>query len=92
MLPVVKGDRATTIQIALYTVVTVAVTLIPFFEGLVGGSYLVAAGLLNVGLVWLTLRLYQKTDRTNALWVFKYSMLYLALLFLMVAVDRVNSI
>lgn len=92
MLPVVKGDRATTIQIALYTVVTVAVTLIPFFQGLVGGSYLVAAGLLNVGLVWLTLRLYQKTDRTNALWVFKYSMLYLALLFLMVAVDRVNSI
>ena len=92
MLPVVKGDRTTTIQIGLYTVVTVAVTLIPFFQGLVGGSYLVAATLLNAGLVWLTLRLYKQTDRTSALLVFKYSMLYLALLFLMVAIDRAHTI
>jgi heme o synthase len=92
MLPVVKGDRATTVQIALYTVVTVAATLIPFFQGLVGGSYLVAASLLNAGLVWLTLRLYNRIDRTNALLVFKYSMLYLALLFLMVAIDRAQTI
>jgi len=92
MLPVVKGDRATTVQIALYTVVTVAVTTIPYFQGLVGGSYLVAAALLNAGLVVLTLRLYKQVDRKNALWVFKYSMLYLALLFLMVAIDRVHSV
>jgi protoheme IX farnesyltransferase len=92
MLPVVKGDRATTIQIALYTVVTVAVTLIPFFQGLVGGSYLIAAALLNAGLVFLTVRLYRQTDRTTALHVFKYSMIYLALLFLMVAVDRAHTL
>ena len=92
MLPVVKGERATTIQIVLYTVVTVAVTLVPFFQGLVGASYLVSAALLNAGLIFLTLKLYKQTDRTNSLWLFKYSMLYLAILFLMVAVDRVHSV
>ena len=92
MLPVVKGDRATTIQIGIYTVVTVAVTSIPFFQGLVGGAYLVTAMLLNAGLVILTIRLHQRADRTNALFVFKYSMLYLALLFLMVAIDRAHTI
>jgi protoheme IX farnesyltransferase len=91
MLPVVKGDRYTVIQIALYTVVTVAVTIIPFFQGLVGTSYLIAAILLNAGLVAFTLKLYRNTNRTSALLAFKYSMLYLALLFLMVAIDRAHT-
>lgn len=92
MLPVVKGDRYTVVQIALYTVVTVALTVIPFFQGLVGTPYLVSAVLLNIGLVAFTVRLYKRIDRTNALIAFKYSMLYLALLFLMVAIDRANTI
>lgn len=92
MLPVVKGDHATVVQIAIYTAVTVALTVIPFFQGLVGTPYLIAALLLNVGLVVFTVRLYRTTDRTSALLAFKYSMLYLALLFLMVAVDRAGTV
>ena len=89
MLPVVRGDRATVVQIALYTAVTVIVTTLPYIAGYLGGIYLAASVVLNIALVHATQQLYQRTERPQALWLFKFSMLYLALLFLMMAIDRV---
>lgn len=88
MLPVVRSLKFTVVQIAIYTGVTVAVTTIPFLQSYVGAPYLIASILLNVGLVAYTLRLYKRLDRPSALVLFKYSMAYLAALFLMVAIDR----
>jgi hypothetical protein len=88
MLPVVKGDRTTVNQIGMYTVITVVVTMMPFLMPGVGVIYLVAAGLLNVLLVMKAIGLWKQIDRPHASSLFHYSMLYLALLFLALAIDR----
>ncbi len=86
MLPVVKGDRYTVTQIALYAVVTVACSFAPLFLGSGIGYGLVAFG-LNLVLVRGCARLYQHIDRPHASSLFHYSMIYLALLFLALAID-----
>jgi protoheme IX farnesyltransferase len=88
MLPVVKGERNTVIQISAYTLLTVVVTLLPFALPKVGWIYVSAAIVLNVVLVERCLRLVRKTERPQASSLFHYSMLYLALLFLGIAIDR----
>jgi protoheme IX farnesyltransferase len=88
MLPVVKGDRVTVQQIAVYTFVTVLITMLPFFMPNVGMIYGVAAAILNALLIWKCVQLWQKIDRPRASSLFHYSMLYLALIFLAFAISR----
>jgi heme o synthase len=88
MLPVVRGDRTTVVQIAMYAVLTVAVTLMPVFGRHVGWLYVASAVVLNVILAIRCVQLYKNTDRPRAVGLYKFSMLYLALLFLMLAVDQ----
>jgi protoheme IX farnesyltransferase len=88
MLPVVKSERFTVIQIAIYTVVTVIATMVPYFMPQVGYIYAIAAVVLNALLIRYCARLFKTVDRPRASGLFHYSMLYLALLFLMLAVDR----
>jgi protoheme IX farnesyltransferase len=93
MLPVVRGDRYTVVQIALYAVATVAISLAPFAlneGGVVGAGWLygVCAVALNAILLWRSVQLYQNPSRPRASSLFHYSMLYLALLFLALAIDR----
>ena len=89
MLPVVRSERFTVVQIAIYTVVTVVATLVPFLLPQVGWIYAGVAVVLNLLLVRYALRLFKTVDRPRASGLFHYSMLYLALLFLGLAVDRV---
>jgi protoheme IX farnesyltransferase len=91
MLPVVRGERATVIQIALYALLTVVVTVLPLIQKEAGTIYLWAAVLLNVLLLVRCYQLLQHTDRPHAVVLYKYSMLYLALLFLVLAVDRAGN-
>ena len=58
----------------------------------VGWFYVVAAVLLNAWLLVLSLRLYRTPERRQASSLFHYSMLYLALLFLAMAIDRAHWI
>lgn len=88
MLPVVKGDRVTVIQIGLYMVGTILMTFVPLLVPQVGWIYAGSAVVLNVLLVAKYVKLYQQVDRPRASALFHYSMLYLAVLFLMLAVDR----
>ncbi len=89
MLPVVKGDRYTAIQIGIYAVITFVVTMVPFFlQPKVGWIYAGSAIVLNAILMYLCVDLYRRVDRPHASRLFHYSMLYLAILFLMFAVDR----
>lgn len=88
MLPVVKGDKATVVQIGVYTLLTAVVTVMPLLQGQVGWVYLIGASLLNIGLIAQSVQLMRFTDRPHARALFKYSMVYLALLFVAVAVDR----
>jgi protoheme IX farnesyltransferase len=88
MLPVVKGDRNTVIQIGIYAVITFVVSLVPFLMPQVGWIYAGTAVVLNVILLYLCYQLYRQTSRPRASKLFHYSMVYLAILFLMLAVDR----
>ena len=88
MLPVVRSERFTVIQIAIYTVVTVIATFVPFLFPQVGWIYAGAALVLNALLVRYCARLFKTVDRPRASGLFHYSMLYLALLFLAFAIDR----
>lgn len=91
MLPVVGGVRATVVQIACYAVLTVGISAVPLW--LAGGRgfgwfYVSAALLLNGMLLLRTFRLYRRPEGREARSLFHYSMVYLALLFLAMAVDR----
>ena len=89
MLPVVRGTRATTGQIVIYSLALVAVTAAPFVAGTLGIGYLAAALGLGGILVVLALALRRDATPRRAALLFHYSLLYLALLFVAMAVDLV---
>jgi len=85
MLPSTRGERETTRQILLYSVVMVAFTLVVGVT--LGPVYTVAAVVLGVWFLWLAWQLRRDTSRHNAVVLFHYSLAYLALLFVAAAVD-----
>ena len=87
MLPVVRGDRETARQILLYSAVLFAVTLLPFAYRTAGVLYLAAAVLLGAAFLWLAWRLRQDTTPARARVLFHFSLVYLAVLFVAMAVD-----
>jgi protoheme IX farnesyltransferase len=89
MLPVVRGDRETTKQIVLYSLALLAVTIVPYLTGSFGLLYLVAAIVLGAVFMVLALKLRRRTTPAHASVLFHYSLLYLALLFVAVALDPV---
>ena len=86
MLPVVRGEEETRRQILLYTVLLYAVTQLPFCAGGLGVAYLVPSMLLGAGFIYFSTRLYRSRDRRWALRAYLYSLAYLALLFLSMAI------
>ena len=89
MLPVVRGARETARQIVLYTILLVAATVVPFVWGTLGVVYLASALVLGGAFVVLAERLRRSVSRANAALLFHYSLVYLALLFVAVALDPV---
>jgi heme o synthase len=89
MLPVVRGDRETARQIAWYSVALVAATLVPVAFGVFGLVYAVPALVLGLLFAWSAFRLWRETTRVRAVALFHYSLLYLALLFVAMALDAV---
>ncbi|HEX9415797.1 MAG TPA: heme o synthase [Gaiellaceae bacterium] len=87
MLPVVRGDRETARQILLYSAALVPITLLPFFWHTLGVTYLVAAVLLGASLLALAWRLKRETTPARARLLFHFSLAYLALLFVAMAID-----
>ncbi len=88
MLPVVLGDRETARQILLYSILLLVLTAAPGVLGLFGPVYLATAIVLGALLVILSIGVYRYLDRVWAMRVFRYSSLYLALLFLGLVIDR----
>jgi protoheme IX farnesyltransferase len=89
MLPNVRGDRETARQILLYTIVLIAVTLAPVAFGMFGLVYGISAALLGAIFAWYALELRRTLERAAAVRTFHYSLLYLALLFVAMAVDSI---
>jgi protoheme IX farnesyltransferase len=72
-----------------YTLVLIAVTLVPFAWGTFGAIYAASALALGGAFLLLTLRLRREPTRARAALLFHYSLLYLALLFVAMAIDVV---
>jgi protoheme IX farnesyltransferase len=89
MLPVVKGDRQTRRQIGLYTVVMVAVTMLPVFTHALGWVYLGGAAVLDGIFLAYAVHTWRDDSARSAGRLFHYSLLYLALLFAVAALDSV---
>ena len=85
MLPVVAGESAAKRQTIVYAALTAAVSLVPFFTGSAGAVYLAAAIVLGMGLVAISLLDLGGRRWTKRLWT--YSMVYVALLFLVFSVS-----
>jgi protoheme IX farnesyltransferase len=87
MLPVVRGDREATRQILRYSFLMVAVTLLPAAIGISGWAYVAAAVILGAQFLRLARSLLADPVPKRAGALFHYSLLYLALLFVAMALD-----
>ncbi len=87
MLPVVRGETETARQILFYSLALVAFTLVPVATQTFGWVYAVAAVALGARFVHLALRLRAQPSPARARPLFTYSLAYLALLYVAMAVD-----
>ncbi len=88
MLPVVVGEQETTYQIFLYSVLLITLTLLPFVAHMMGWLYFIAAAALGLPFLYLAWMLWRNYNKSSSKKLYKFSQLYLALLFLMMALDR----
>jgi protoheme IX farnesyltransferase len=92
MLPVVAGPRATKKQMLIYTLVLVPVALAPTLLGAVGWLYGAVAAILSAGFIAHAVVVWRAPDDRRghgaAKRMFKFSLLYLAVLFAALPVDR----
>jgi heme o synthase len=89
MAPLVWGERETMRQMMWYNVILIALTLMPAAFGAFGVIYFVAASVLGAILLVGVIRVSTSKEWTKpAWWVYKFSLLYLALLFLAMVIDR----
>ncbi|MDA1370892.1 MAG: heme o synthase [Proteobacteria bacterium] len=88
MLPVTHGEFVTKVHIIVYTVLLLVVSVFPYFSGMSGPLYLGSALILGLGfLVWSGLLMF-KPKPTTPMDTFRYSIVYLALLFIALVVDH----
>jgi len=93
MAPLVWGERETMRQMLWYAIILIALSILPVTFGAFGVVYFVSAAILGGILLFGLLRMMRATQWTApAWWVYKYSLLYLALLFVAMAVDRKISL
>ena len=88
MLPVTHGEQLTKVHILLYTIIMVMITLLPWLTGMSGPLYLLGAVVLGAGFLgWAALLLW-KPKPSTAMDTFRYSIVYLMVLFIVLMVDH----
>jgi protoheme IX farnesyltransferase len=88
MLPVTHGNYVTKVHIIIYTAILAVVSVFPYLTGMSGPLYLVAALALGVGFLFWSSVLMFKQQPSTAMQTFRYSILYLGLLFVALMVDH----
>ena len=92
MLPVTHGDKFTRLHVLFYTVILVAVTLLPFATHMSGLIYVAAAVVLGAVFLYYAIRIYRDYSDRLAQTTFRYSILYLTLLFAALLIDHYAAI
>lgn len=88
MLPVTHGDQFTRLHVLLYTVILCIVTALPYITQMSGLIYLASAIVLNGYFMYYAIEIYRNYSDPLARKAFRYSILYLALLFVALLVDH----
>ena len=88
MLPVTHGILFTKLQIILYTIIMLLVSLFPYFVMMSGAFYLVSALVLGLIFLWYAFRLYGDDSNSLAMPTFQYSIYYIFLIFLALLIDH----
>ena len=88
MLPVTHGEAFTLLHILLYTIILIVVSLMPYGLGMSGMIYLVSVIILDAIFLAYVIALYKKYSDDMAKRTFRYSIIYLTLLFAALLVDH----
>lgn len=88
MLPVTHGDQYTKLQVLLYTVILCVITILPYVTQMSGLIYLISSTILNGIFMYYAVEIYRNYSDQLAREAFRYSILYLALLFVALLVDH----
>ena len=89
MLPVTHGLAFTRVQILLYTVLLLLVTLLPYLTGMSGVIYLIAAAVLGAIFLGYSIKIFLEPENPKiAFKTFKYSVNYLMVLFVALLIDH----
>ena len=88
MLPVTHGIEYTRLQVLLYTIIMIAVTLLPFATGMSNLIYLAGVLILNAIFLYYAIKMQSGKDETIPIKTFSYSILYLMLLFALLLIDH----
>ena len=88
MLPVTHGIEYTKSAILLYTVLLCLVCLLPYIVGMTGAVYLLGSTLLNLRFLQYAWKLKFNADSATAMATFKFSIVHLMVLFLVLLLDH----
>ena len=89
MLPVTHGEAYTRLNILLYSILLVLVTILPYLIGMSGVIYLLTALVLDVYFMYFAIQMYRVPDDMELpMKMFKYSISYLGFLFAALLVDH----
>ena len=88
MLPVTHGDQYTRLHVLLYTIILCVVTTLPYVTQMSGLIYLISSLILNGIFMYYAIAIYRNYSDPLAKEAFKFSILYLALLFVALLVDH----
>ena len=88
MLPVTHGIEYTRLQVLLYTIIMIAVTLMPFATRMSGVVYLGGVLILNAIFLYYAIKMQSGKDESIPIKTFGYSIIYLMLLFALLLIDH----
>ncbi len=88
MLPVTHGIRFTKLSILLYTILLTVVSIAPFVAEMSGYFYLIATLILDAIFLFYVVKLWRQDSKKVAMQTFRYSIIYLMLLFVVLLIDH----
>jgi len=93
MLPVIKGEAITALWMFAYAVLLIPLTLLLYFANAsLGALYLGGSAILGLGFTWYCWKLIRENNRASAVSVYKFSLLYLPAIFVVIMIDGALSI
>jgi protoheme IX farnesyltransferase len=87
MMPVTHGIKLTALHVVLYTLILIAITLLPFATRMFSWLYLTGALVLGAGFLYWAVQLYREKPKAG-METFKFSIVYLMALFVIMLLDH----